>query len=94
MTTSKETAPRANRKTIIGVVSSISGQKSVKVVIDYKKQHPLYRKEVSRQTVLHAHDEESKCRVGDKVEVMQTRPISRLKRWRVIRVVAAAPSNA
>lgn len=85
---------RANRKSIIGVVSSVSGQKSVKVVVDYKKQHPLYRKEISRQTVLHAHDEESKCRVGDKVEVMQTRPISRLKRWRVIRVVTAAPANA
>lgn len=85
---------RANRKSIVGVVSSVSGQKSVKVVIDYKKQHPLYRKEVSRQTVLHAHDEESKCRVGDRVEVMQTRPISRLKRWRVVRIVAAAPTNA
>lgn len=85
---------RAARKSIIGVVSSVSGQKSVKVVVDYKKQHPLYRKEVSRQTVVHAHDEDSKCRVGDKVEVMQTRPISRLKRWRVTKILAVAPTNA
>ena len=84
---------RQDRKSIIGVVSSVSGQKSVKVVVDYKKQHPLYRKEINRQTVLHAHDEESKCRVGDKVEVMQTRPISRLKRWRVTRIVTAAPKS-
>ena len=82
---------RANRKSIVGIVSSVSGQKSVKVTIDYKKPHPLYRKEVSRQTVLHAHDEESKAKVGDKVEVMQTRPISKMKRWRITRIVEVAP---
>ncbi len=84
---------RSPRKTITGVVASITGKKSVKVVVAYKKQHPLYRKEVSRQTVLHAHDEKCECHVGDKVEVMQTRPLSRMKRWRITRIVAAAPSN-
>jgi small subunit ribosomal protein S17 len=83
---------RADRKTIIGVVKSVSGQKSIKVVVAYKKQHPLYRKEINRETVLHAHDEESKAKVGDRVELMQTRPISKLKRWRVIRIVTVAPS--
>ena len=85
---------RSTRKSIVGVVASVSGQKTVKVVVDYKKQHPLYRKEVNRQTVLHAHDEKCECHVGDKVEIMQTRPLSRLKRWRIVRVITAAPLNA
>ena len=88
------TPERASRKTVIGVVTSVMGKKSVKVVVAYKKPHPLYRKEVSRQTVLHAHDEESVAKVGDKVEVMQSRPLSKLKRWRLIRVVEAAPVTA
>jgi small subunit ribosomal protein S17 len=81
---------RANRKTLIGVVTSVSGNKTVKVVYAYKKAHPLYHKEISRQTILHAHDEEATCKVGDKVEIMQTRPMSHLKRWRIIRIVEAA----
>jgi small subunit ribosomal protein S17 len=85
---------RAIRKSIIGVVESVMGKKSVKVVHAYKKPHPLYRKEISRQTVLHAHDEEGLCKVGDKVEIMQTRPMSKLKRWRVISIVEKAPVNA
>jgi len=82
---------RTARKSIVGVVASVMGKKSVKVVYAYKKPHPLYRKEISRQTVLHAHDEACACKVGDKVEVTQTRPLSKLKRWRVVRVVEAAP---
>jgi small subunit ribosomal protein S17 len=82
---------RAIRKSIMGVVASVMGKKSVKVVYAYKKPHPLYHKEISRQTVLHAHDEEGLCKVGDKVELTQTRPISRLKRWRVTRIVEKAP---
>jgi small subunit ribosomal protein S17 len=82
---------RAQRKTLIGVVSSISGSKTVKVVSAYKTPHPLYHKEINRQTIVHAHDEECTCKVGDKVEIMQTRPLSHLKRWRVVRVVEAAP---
>lgn len=85
---------RTSRKSIVGVVASVMGKKSVKVVYAYKKPHPLYRKEISRQTILHAHDENSVAKVGDKVEVTQTRPLSRLKRWRVVRVVEAAPVNA
>jgi small subunit ribosomal protein S17 len=85
---------RASRKTLIGVVTSISGAKTIKVVYAYKKPHPLYHKEISRKTVVHAHDESSVCKLGDKVEIMSTRPISKLKRWRVVRVVQAAPANA
>ena len=81
---------RSKRKTQIGFVSSRSGDKSVKVTLDYKTPHPLYQKVVKRQTVLHVHDEKNETKVGDKVEVMETRPISRLKRWRVIAVLQKA----
>jgi small subunit ribosomal protein S17 len=81
---------RTTRKTQIGFVSSRSGDKSIKVTIAYKTPHPLYHKVVNRQTVLHVHDEKNETKVGDKVEVMETRPISRLKRWRVVSVIQKA----
>ena len=52
--------------------------------------HPIFRKEIKRKTVIHAHDEKNECNVGDKVEIMETRPLSKLKRFRVVRVVEAA----
>jgi len=84
------TVRRSNRKTLIGFVATRSGDKSVKVNFQYTVLHPVYGKEVKRRTVLHAHDEKNECKVGDKVEIMETRPLSKLKRWRVIRVVEAA----
>lgn len=81
---------RTQRKIQIGFVSSRSGDKSIKVTIAYKTPHPLYQKVVNRQTVLHVHDERNETVVGDKVEVMETRPLSRLKRWRVIAVLQKA----
>ena len=81
---------RSTRKTVVGVVSARSGDKSIKVVVPFKVPHPLYQKIVNRQTVLHVHDEKNEAGIGDKVEVMETRPISRLKRWRVISVVEKA----
>ena len=84
---------RNQRRTQLGFVSSRSGDKTVKVTVAYKTPHPLYQKVVNRQTVLHVHDEKNETRVGDKVEVMETRPLSRLKRWRVISVVQAAVAD-
>jgi small subunit ribosomal protein S17 len=81
---------RNTRKTIQGFVTSRSGNKSVKVTIPYKIPHPLYHKVINRKTVVHAHDEKNETKVGDKVEIMETRPISRLKRWRVVSVVQSA----
>ena len=78
------------RKTIIGFVTSRSGDKSIKVTIPYKTPHPLYHKVINRKTVVHVHDEKNETAVGDKVEIMETRPISRLKRWRVLSVVHKA----
>jgi small subunit ribosomal protein S17 len=83
-------ARQTRRKTLIGFVSSKMGDKSVKVTVPYKTPHPLYHKVINRKTVLHVHDEQNESKVGDKIEVMETRPISRLKRWRVIRVVEAS----
>ena len=85
---------RTNRKQVTGIVSRRSGDKTIKVTCSYKIPHPMYHKEIKRQTVLHVHDEKNECKVGDKVEVVETRPLSRLKRWRVVRVVEAAPEVA
>ena len=82
---------RRFRKKLQGVVTSRSGDKSIKVVYFYKVPHALYKKEVRRRTVLHVHDEENECAVGDKVEVMETRPLSKMKRWRVLRVISRVP---
>jgi small subunit ribosomal protein S17 len=82
-------ARHAARKTEVGFVTSKMGDKSVKVTVPYKTPHPLYGKVINRKTVLHVHDEKNESKVGDKVEVMETRPMSRLKRWRVVRVVEA-----
>src|SRR5690349_15331798 len=85
---------RNKRKTQIGFVSSRSGDKSVKVTVAYKTPHPLYHKVVNRQTVLHVHDEKNEVKVGDKVEIMETRPLSRLKRWRIVNVIERAVGAA
>jgi small subunit ribosomal protein S17 len=81
---------RNTRKTIIGFVTSRSGDKSIKVTIPYKTPHPLYHKVINRKTVVHVHDEKNETKVGDKVEIMETRPLSRLKRWRIVNVVERA----
>ncbi len=86
-----ETSSRNKRKSLVGVVTSRSGDKSVKVTIAYKIPHPLYKKVVNRKTVVHAHDEKNETKVGDRVEIMETRPLSKLKRWRITRVVEVAP---
>lgn len=85
---------RNSRKTLNGIVSSRMGDKSIKVTIPYKTPHPLYKKVVNRKTVVHVHDEKNECRLGDKVEIMETRPMSKLKRWRVLSVTEKAPEVA
>ncbi len=88
-----EAAQRTERKTLLGTVTSRMGDKSVKVTIPYKTPHPRYLKVINRKTVVHVHDEKNETRIGDKVEIMETRPLSRLKRWRVVKVVHAANTN-
>ena len=78
---------RAERKVLRGQVTSNKMQKTVVVEVRRKVRHPLYEKYLSRRTKLYAHDENNEAKVGDIVEIMQTRPLSRLKRWRLLRVV-------
>lgn len=89
-----EAANRTQRKTLLGFVTSRMGDKSVKVTIAYKIPHPRYRKVINRKTVVHVHDEKNETKIGDQVEIMETRPLSRLKRWRIVRVVHTAETLA
>ena len=82
---------RNSRKILQGVVTSRSGDKSVKVTVAYKIPHPRFHKVINRKTVLHAHDENNETKPGDKVEIMETRPLSKLKRFRISRVLEVAP---
>jgi len=82
---------RSQRKDLIGIVTSRSGDKTVKVTYFYKTPHALYKKEIKRKTVVHVHDESNQCNIGDKVEIMETRPLSKLKRWRIVKILEAAP---
>ena len=83
---------RNNRKELIGVVRSKTGDKSVKVVYEYKIPHPRYKKEIRRKTTVHVNDEKNDSNVGDKVRIMATRPVSKLKRWRITEVLEKAPT--
>ena len=81
---------RAGRKVRQGVVVSDKMQKTAVVALETTVEHPLYKKRLRRTTRIKVHDEENTCRVGDRVEVMETRPLSRDKRWRLVQVVERA----
>ena len=78
------------RKQRIGKVVSDKMDKTIVVAIEYNVKHPLYGKIIKRTYKLKAHDEKNECRVGDRVEVMETRPLSKDKRWRVIEIIEKA----
>ena len=78
---------RKLRNRVIGMVTSDKVSKTRKVVFEYLARHAKYNKFVKRQTVLHVHDEKNESRVGDQVEVMSCRPISKTKTWRLVRIV-------
>jgi small subunit ribosomal protein S17 len=78
------------RKTQVGTVVSDKMDKTVVVAIVDNVRHPLYKKIIKRTVKLKAHDENNECRVGDRVELMETRPLSREKRWRVTRIIEKA----
>lgn len=85
-----ETAVKGTR---IGVVESAKTDKTRKVVVSYRAKHPKYGKFVSRRTVLAVHDENNESNLGDRVEIAQCRPMSKTKRWRLVRVVDRAPQD-
>ncbi len=81
---------RNNRKTRQGVVVSSSGEKTCVVKVEERKPHPKYGKMMTHSEKFHAHDEANVCGVGDVVTIMETRPLSKMKRWRLVEVVEKA----
>ncbi|MBE6038348.1 MAG: 30S ribosomal protein S17 [Anaerofustis stercorihominis] len=81
---------RANRKTRIGKVVSDKGDKSIVVAVETMENHPLYKKRVKKTTKFMAHDEQNVCGIGDTVKIMETRPLSKRKRWRLVEIVEKA----
>lgn len=75
------------RKTRVGEVIGDKMDKTVVVAVDTPKKHPVYKKTIRRIVKYYAHDEKKQCKVGDKVRIEETRPLSRLKRWRVVEII-------
>ena len=87
---SNVTTERKRRKTRIGVVSSIKLAKTISVAVERKVKHPIYGKFVKKTTKFHAHDESDTAGVGDTVRIMETRPLSKTKRWRLVEIIEKA----
>ena len=81
---------RTLRKTRVGIVVSSKMDKTVVVAVEDNVKHATYGKIIKRTLKLHAHDEQNECGVGDRVEVMETRPLSKTKRWRVTQIIEKA----
>ena len=81
---------RNQRKVRQGVVVSISGNKTIVVETTERKRHPKYGKMMTTTKKFHAHDEENTCNVGDTVRIMETRPLSKMKRWRLVEIIERA----
>jgi small subunit ribosomal protein S17 len=75
------------RKIRIGTVVSDKTNKTVVVAVDSPRRHPVYKKTIRRVVKYHAHDEKNQCKTGDKVMIVETRPLSKLKRWRVAEII-------
>ena len=84
------TVERALRKTRVGLVVSDKMDKTIVVAVQDSVKHPLYGKIVKRTVKFKAHDEKNECGIGDKVEIMETRPLSKDKNWRLIRIIEKA----
>jgi len=80
-------AERNLRKTRVGVVTSNKMTKTITVAVERKVKHPIYGKFVKKTTKFHAHDEKNECSIGDLVKIMESRPLSKTKRWRLVEIV-------
>lgn len=85
--TTTNTVERNLRKIRVGVVSSNKMDKTITVNVERKIKHPLYGKFLKKTTKFHAHDEKNECSIGDTVKIMEARPMSKTKRWRLVEVV-------
>jgi small subunit ribosomal protein S17 len=89
-----ENEQRGKRRVEIGIVTSDKMQKTRRVEIPRLVKHARYGKYIRRRTICHVHDEQDESHTGDTVEIMETRPLSKMKHWRLIRVVKPAPQHA
>lgn len=87
-------SPRGRRKVLVGTVISDRMDKTITVDVERIVVHPVVEKRVRRYTRCYAHDEKNEARAGDIVEIMETRPLSRSKRWRLVRIVRPAPERS
>jgi len=90
MSEETKSAERNLRKTRTGVVRSNKMDKTITVTVERRVKHPIYGKFVKKTTSFHAHDEKNECTVGDIVKIMETRPLSKTKRWRLVEVIEKA----
>ncbi|CCQ93492.1 ribosomal protein S17 (BS16) [[Clostridium] ultunense Esp] len=81
---------RGNRKTRVGYVVSDKMDKTIVVAVETFVTHPLYKKQIKRTTKFKAHDENNECKIGDVVKIMETRPLSKHKRWRLVNIIEKA----
>jgi len=81
---------RGSRKVKVGTVVSNAPDKTCVVAVESRVQHPLYKKSMKQTRKFHTHDEKNECNVGDVVKIMETRPLSKMKRWRLVQVVEKA----
>lgn len=84
------TVKRNLRKEITGLVTSDKMDKTITVMVEWKEKHPMYGKYVKKSNKFHAHDEKNECNEGDTVRIMETRPLSKSKRWRLVEIVERA----
>ena len=85
---------RGHRKERVGEVVSAQMAKTIVVRVERRFRHPLYKKVVRRYTKFYAHDEDQQARPGDRVRIQETRPLSRLKRWRLVEIIERSPDTA
>ena len=89
--TQTDTEPRSQRRVVVGVVTSDKMNKTRRVEIPRLVKHQRYGKYIKRRTICHMHDENNESHIGDTVEIMETRPLSKLKHWRLVSIVTRAP---
>ena len=82
-----ETETRKIRKERSGIVSSNKMEKTITIAVKWKEKHPIYGKFVNKTKKYHAHDEKNECNIGDLVRIMETRPTSKTKRWRLVEII-------
>ena len=88
--TTQPTLVRGRRKTRTGLVTSNKMEKSITIAVERKERHPLYGKFLKKTTKFMAHDEKNECNIGDTVKIMETRPLSKNKCWRLVEVIEKA----